>query len=186
MSMSALTNCKICGMRRCCVKHKVCTKCEEGFQCSCGLDARFCIAITVYCRDRLLQPLHRQRIMQARKEIFLLLAKCHNYTGESYTALPLAEHARLLAAETKCERTTVQANKRLFFANYSAAGYNGDRPIAQTTQLEMSAVKSYERMSKTSNYVGAERPTAFWRGEPDYRIVGREFPETNGQVDAYR
>ena len=28
-SMSAMTGCNICGLKRCCVVHKVCTKCNE-------------------------------------------------------------------------------------------------------------------------------------------------------------
>ena len=124
---------------------------------------KWLFSLAPYPRQSQTRPLLQLR---ARKEIFLLLARMHNYLGgptprdgrrESDVAVSLADHARCLAVESSCERTNIQANKRLFFANYSRAGYNGykgDSTDAETTQLEMSAVQSHQRSSKVANSVG--------------------------------
>ena len=49
-AMSELIECVVCGAASCCKVHKVCTKCNEGFECTCGLHARFCVAINHVAR----------------------------------------------------------------------------------------------------------------------------------------
>jgi hypothetical protein len=44
-AQSAMQECTVCGTCSCCVVHKVCTRCNEGFECTCGLHARFCVAL---------------------------------------------------------------------------------------------------------------------------------------------
>ena len=95
-------------------------------------------------RERRLKPVHRRTILRVRKEIFLALSKKHKDVHEAHVGVPLAEHARALATETKDERAIVDSNAVLYKSNYSLAGMRGPKPSGVTTQLEDAAKDAIE------------------------------------------
>lgn len=183
-AQSATVSCAVCGTASCCVVHKVCTKCNEGFECTCGLHARFCVALNHVVRERRLKPVHRRAILRARKEIFLMLSKKHKDVHEAHVAKPLAEHARALAHETKDERAIVESNAALYKVNYSLAAMRGPTPSGATTQLEDAAKDAIEASRRVAANIGVQRGRAFagWWEETGDRPVGREMPEVNGRL----
>ena len=187
-AQSEMIECAVCGNASCCKVHKVCTKCNEGFECTCGLHARFCVAITHVVRERRLKPVHRRSILRVRKEIFLALSKKHKDIHEAHVGVPLAEHARSLAHETKDERAMVDANAVLYKSNYSLAGMRGPAPSGVTTQLEDAAKDACEASARVAANIGVQRGKAFvgWWEEAGVRAVGREMPEVNGKLTKTR
>lgn len=187
-AQSAMVTCKICGTASCCVVHKVCTKCNEGFQCTCGLHGRFCVAINHVARERRLKPVHRKQILRVRKEILLMLAKKHKDIHEAHVGLPLAAHARALATETKDERAIVESAHVMYKSNYSLAGMRGPEPSGVTTQLEDAAKDAIEESYKVAANIGSQRGKAFsgWWEETGTRAVGRDMPEVNGRLTKTR